>query len=127
MKLKKEDNIVQTDKAIISFSQSEKIKAGILWVSSALHIAETLAGGEKKGAEKIISATINMIGQEIKLAGFVSGSQTWTAIEPDIDKAIMMIDSGVSQEAVIHLTKALSKVTNIGQQSMTTLKENNLL
>jgi len=118
---------VQTDKTIISFSQSEKIKSGILWVSNALHIAESLPPGEKNGAEKIISQMISMIGHEIKLAGLVSGNQTWATIEPDMDKAVIMIDSGVSQEAVMHLTTALSKVTNIGQQSMTALKEDNLL
>jgi hypothetical protein len=118
---------MQTDKIIISFSQSEKIKAGILWLSSALNIVESLPGSEKKGAEKIIGAMINMMGQEIRLAGIVTGLQTWPEIEPDLDKAVVMIESGVSQDAVMHLTKALSKVTNIGQQSMTALKEHNLL
>jgi len=118
---------MQTDKTIISFSQSEKVKSGILWISNALQIAESLPPGERKGAEKIISQMISMISQEIKLAGMISGSQAWAAIEPDMDKAVTMIDSGVSQEAVMHLTTALSKVTNIAQQSMTALKENNLL
>jgi hypothetical protein len=118
---------MEMDKTIISFSQSEKIKAGILWVSNALQIVESLEGGEKKGAEKIINAMINMMGQEIRLAGLISGSRTWSEIEPDMDKAVMMIESGISQEAVMHLTRALSKVTNVGQQSMTALKENNLL
>jgi hypothetical protein len=118
---------MQTDKVIISFSQSEKIKAGILWVSSALNILDSLSDSEKRGAEKIISVLVNMINQEIRLAGVVSGMQAWSEIEPHLDKAVMMIDSGVSQEAITHLTKGLSKVTNIGQQSMTILKENNLL
>jgi hypothetical protein len=118
---------MQTDKTIISFSQSEKVKAGILWVSNALQIAESLSPGEKKGAEKIISHMTSMIIHEIKLAGLVSGSQAWAVIEPDMDKVIIMIDSGVSQEAIMHLTSALSKVTNIGQQSMTALKEDKLL
>lgn len=118
---------MEMDKTIISFSQSEKLKAGILWVSNALQIVESLQGGEKKGAEKIISVMINMMVQEVRLAGLVSGFRTWSEIEPDMDQAVMMIESGVSQEAVMRLTKALSKVTNIGQQSMTALKENNLL
>jgi hypothetical protein len=118
---------MQTDKAIISFSQSEKVKAGILWVSSALSIIEALPDNEKKGAEKIITVMINMIGQEIKLAGAVSGLQAWPEIEPHMDKAVTMLESGVGQEAITHLTKALSKVTSIAQQSMTALKENNLL
>ena len=118
---------METDNAIISLTQSEKIKAGILWVSGALQIAEPLPTVERKGAEKIISQMINMIVQEIRLASLVSGSQTWEAIEPDMEKAVIMIDSGISQEAVMHLTTALSKVTNIGQRAMTMLKENDLL
>jgi len=118
---------MQTDKTIISFSQSEKVKSGILWISNALQIAESLSLNEKKGAEKIISHMIAMISHEIKLAGMVSGLQAWTEIVPDMDKAVLMIDSGVSHEAVMHLTTALSKVTNIAQQSMTALKEDNLL
>jgi hypothetical protein len=118
---------MQTDKAIISFSQSEKIKGGIMWVSSALNILEALPDNEKKGGEKIIHIMTSMIAQEIRLAGVVSGSQSWFEIEPHMDNALLMIDSGVHQEAVIHLTRALSRVTNIGQQSMLILKDNKLL
>jgi hypothetical protein len=38
-----------------------------------------------------------------------------------------MFDSGIGEEALIHLSRALSKVTNIGQQSMSYLKETGLL
>lgn len=118
---------METDKAILSFSQSEKIKAGITWVSNALNIIETLPSNEKKGGEKVITAMINMMYQEIRLAGAVSGSHEWSDIEPHIDKALMMMDSGVGQAAIDHLTKALSMTTNIGQRSMLALKENNML
>ena len=48
-------------------------------------------------------------------------------IGPHFEKAIAMIDSGVGEEATVHLSKALSMVTNIGQQSMLFLKEKDLL
>ena len=118
---------MQTDKAIISFSQSEKIKAGITWVSNALNIIDALPSSEKKGGEKAITVMINMMYQEIRLAGAVSGLQEWLEIGPHLDKAVMMIDSGVGLAAIDHLTKALSMTTNIGQRSMSALKENNLL
>jgi hypothetical protein len=38
-----------------------------------------------------------------------------------------MFDSGIGEEALIHVARALSKVTNIGQQSMSYLKQINLL
>jgi len=48
-------------------------------------------------------------------------------VETPIEKALTMIQSGVGHEAVPHLSKALSSVTNIGQQSMSLLKEERLL
>jgi hypothetical protein len=118
---------MEIGKEIVAFSQSEKIKEGIIWVSHLLSILEGLPPDEKKGGEKLIIALVNMIGQEIRLAANVSGDKEWEGIDPNIDKAVLMINSGVSSEASIHLSRALSKVTNIGQRSMTRLKEENLL
>ena len=118
---------MEIDKAILAFSQSEKIKAGIIWISHALDMLQTLPGAEKKGGERMISALLNMIGHEIRLAKTVAGGEEWLEIEPYIDKALVMVDSGVGQEANQHLSKALSKTTNIGQQSMTFLSEKKLL
>ncbi|MFC1867436.1 hypothetical protein ACFL0H_04815 [Thermodesulfobacteriota bacterium] len=118
---------MEIDKAIMAFSQSEKVKSGIIWATQTLNIIQGLPAGEKTGGEKVINALINMIGQEIRLAETVSGDEGWCGIEPYIEKAVLMINSGVSQEATIHLSRALSMVTNIGQQSMTVLKEENLI
>ena len=42
--------------AIVLFSQSEKIKAGIIWATHALRHASGMSGPEKKGAESVIRA-----------------------------------------------------------------------
>ena len=118
---------MDTDKAIVAFSQSEKIKTGIIWISQLLNMLQGLPEVEKKGGEKLINAMINMIGQEIKLAGTVSGIETWDEIAPFLDKAVLMINSGLADEATPHLSRALSKVTSVGQQSMTILKEKGLI
>ena len=118
---------MDTDKAIMAFSQSEKLKAGIIWVSQSLNLFEGLSDAEKKGAEKIISTLLNMVAHEANVAKAVAGVEGWEEIGPHIDKAIMMVNSGVGQEANIHLSKALSKITNIGQQSMSVLKEEGLI
>ena len=47
--------------------------------------------------------------------------------EKDIDTALVMIRSGVTAESAYHLTKALTRVTTIGQQSMTFLVDEGLL
>jgi hypothetical protein len=118
---------MEIDKVILAFSQSEKIKEGIIWASQVLNMLPGLPPNEKKGGEKIVKALINMIGQEIRLAAGVTNDEGWEGIETHIDKAVLMINSGVSEEAPLHLSKALSMVTNIGQRSMTILKNEKLL
>lgn len=118
---------METSKAILAFSQSEKIKEGILWASNILSMLEGMHEPEKKGAEKVIHALVNMIGQEIRLAKMVTGMDAWSDVEPHIDKAVLMLNSGVGREAVEHLSKALSMVTTIGQRAMIVLKERNLV
>ena len=118
---------LETGKAILAFSQSEKIKEGIIWTSNTLGMLDGLHESEKKGAEKVIQTLINMIGQEIKLAQVVSGMKEWDDVEPHIDKALLMMNSGVGREAVEHLSKALSMVTTIGQRAMSVLKDKELI
>ena len=45
---------MQTADAITTFSQSEKIKAGLIWTTQVIEIYKTLPEGDKPGAEKII-------------------------------------------------------------------------
>ena len=118
---------METNEAIMAFSQSEKIKSGLIWVTQTLNLLEGLPGGEKAGGEKVINAVLNMVGNEIKLAQTVGGDRGWEEIEPHLEKALIMVNSGVGGEANAHLSMALSKVTNIAQGSMTFLKEKGLL
>lgn len=118
---------METNDAIMAFSQSEKIKAGLIWVSQILNLFEGLSGAEKIGGEKMINVLLNMIGHEIRLAKAVAGNQGWEEIEPYIDHTLVMVNSGVGGEANAHLSKALSKITNIAHQSMSFLKEKQLL
>ncbi len=112
---------------ITAFSQSEKIKSGLIWVSQALELASALPEPERQGAERVIKAIIEMVLQEIGLAKKLAGGPAWAEIERHIDKGVVMINSGVAVESVVHLTQALSKVTNIGHRSMSYLKEQGLL
>ena len=118
---------MKVNEAIIAFSQSEKIKAGLIWVSQALQLIEGLSGPEKRGAEKTSTALIGMIMHEIQLGKNVSGDVSWDDMARHIDKAMVMINSGVAVEAIIHLTQALSQVTSIGHRSMSFLKKEGLL
>jgi len=118
---------METDKAILAFSQSEKIKAGLIWISQALESLQGVHGAERKGGETILNVMLQMVGQETGLARHVVGSEIWEEIDSHIEKAAGMVSSGVGQEATIHLSRALSRVTNVGLEAMTTLREKNLL
>lgn len=118
---------MQTAEAITTFSQSEKIKAGLIWTTQVIEMFKTLPEGDKSGAEKIIKALIDMIGSEILICRKSAPNELWTEVEKNIDTAMVMINSNVAHEAGYHLTQALTQVTTIGQRSMSTLKDNGLL
>ena len=63
--------------AVMAFSQSEKIKAGLIWVSQAVDQSVTLPELEKKGAAGVIRTTLAMIYHELRLAGKLSGGDSW--------------------------------------------------
>lgn len=118
---------METDKAVLAFSQSEKIKAGLIWAGQALEILRGLKDGEIAGGQKMVGAWLAMITHETRLARATVPDEQWDAIDPHIERAIVMVNSGVGHEAGIHLTRALSKTTNIAERSMSFLKEEGIL
>ena len=112
--------------AIMAFSQSEKIKSGVIWLSHVLELSGSLPQQETQGQQIIMSLT-NMILQEVQLAKKLAVDENWEMAEKNIEQALVMIVSGVGAESIIHLTQALSHITSIGQRSMSYLKEQGLL
>jgi hypothetical protein len=118
---------MQVNQAIIAFSQSEKLKSGILWASQIVEMYIALAESDKSGAERVLKTLINMVATEIHVAKKAAPHDIWSDAEKDMNTALVMLNSGVTQEAGFHLTQALTKVTTIGQQSMTLLTDEGLL
>jgi hypothetical protein len=118
---------MNTKGSIMGFSQSEKIKSGIIWASQMLELIRGLPEPEKQGAERVVKMLVDMIFLEIQLAGSVAPGEAWEGIEKNVDQAVTMINSHVAPESVVHLTQALSQVTTIGQRSMSFLQEQELL
>jgi hypothetical protein len=113
--------------AIMALVQSEKIKSGLIWVSQALELLANLPEKDKQGAERMARSLMNFILFEVHIAKQAAPDTAWEEIEKNIDLAIIMINSGVPQESIYHLTRALSHVTNIGQRSMSYLKKEGFL
>lgn len=118
---------MDTREAILAFSQSEKIKSGIIWVTQALQVLGGLPEKNRKSAERIAHVFIGLMLRDVHLAVKVTTDETWRDVEKNVDLALVMLDSGVAQEAGYHLTHALSHVADIGQRSMNVLKAKGLL
>jgi len=118
---------MKSNEAIMAFSQSDKIKTGLIMIAGSLDLLKNLPEEEKRGASRVIAMDLSMLGHEVGLAKVVTGHEEWNEVERYLNKALVMLDSGIGEEAMIHLSRALSKVTNIAQQSMSFLKENRLL
>jgi hypothetical protein len=118
---------MEINEAITAFSQSEKIKAGLIWASQLVEIYSALPEAEKPGAEKVIKAMVGMIANEILICKKSAPDEIWIEVEKNIDTATVMIHSNVVHEAGFHLTRALTRVTTIGQRSMSILKDKGLL
>ena len=118
---------MQIRDAITAFSQSEKIKAGLIWATQAIELYKALPEADKPGAEKIIKAIVDMIGSEILICKKAAPNELWVEVEKNIDTAIVMINSSVAHEAGYHLTQALTQTTTIGQRSMSILIDKKLL
>lgn len=113
--------------AVVAFTQSEKIKAGLIWITQAIERSAALSAAEKNGAAATVRVLMEMLYYDIHLAEKLSKDESWRDTEKHLDMAILMIDSNVLHEATFHLTRALSRVTGIGQRSMSVLKKNGLL
>ena len=116
-----------TKQAIISFSQSDKVKSGLIWCSQVAQLIDNLPPDEQNGAVKVLRNLIAMVANEVHLARQASGNAIWLEVDKILNTARVMVDSGVSLEAVHHLTQALTQVNRIGQTSMKQLIDEGLL
>ncbi len=113
--------------AIMGFSQSEKLKSGIIWISQSIEMTHGMSDIEKQGVSKLIKTLLDMIAQEVNIARRMHKEDAWAEAEKHIDKAIVMVNSNVLHESTFHLTNALSQVTTIGQRALQFLMDEGLI
>jgi NAD-dependent oxidoreductase involved in siderophore biosynthesis len=118
---------MKVQEAVMAFSQSDKIKSGLIWVSQALELLAGLSITEQQGAERIIKSIIAMISHEVHLGRKLANDVSWDEVEKHIDMALVMINSNMVQESGFHLTRSLSQVTGIAHRSMSVLKDEGVL
>ncbi|HDM09551.1 MAG: hypothetical protein JRI39_12700 [Deltaproteobacteria bacterium] len=118
---------MNTRRAIFAFSQGEKIKAGLIWTSHLIGALDSTYGGDRHETRQVGRALLEMVRQDVHLATRIAEDQIWNKVDDAIERALVMIDSGVMTESVTHLTTALSHVTTIIQRAMQFLQEKGLL
>ena len=118
---------METKQAVISFSQSEKIKAGLIWASQTVEMNSGLAEHDQTGSQQVIGALISMVANEVQVAMKMAPDDRWEEALKHLNKALVMVHSNVVQEATFHISRALSQITSIGQSAMTQLVEKNVL
>ncbi|MEN8246605.1 MAG: hypothetical protein ABFS43_17090 [Thermodesulfobacteriota bacterium] len=118
---------METRQSVIAFSQSEKIKAGLIWATQTVEMNNGLAEHDKTGSQQVIGALVSMVANEVQVAMKMAPDERWEEAITHLNKALVMIHSNVAQEATFHLSRALSQVTSIGQTAMTSLMEDKIL
>ena len=113
--------------ATLAFALSDKIKSGLIWASGLVTCALQLPPGEKAGAEKALVQLMEMLGSDLRLSRRRIPHPAWDTAEKELDLAIVMARSGVVPEATYHLTRSLSHVADVAQESMTVLKDQGLI
>ena len=76
--------------AVISFSQVEKIKSGIIWASHTVEMLRGLPPQDWQGAERIIKTIVDMIANEVHLAKKLLKDDSWGDVVKKMDTAIVM-------------------------------------
>ncbi len=117
---------MDTQAAVSALSQGEKIKAGLIWASQGLEMLQGLGEVERAGGLRIVKGLCAMVGSEVSLVRTVTGDPSWGEVLPPLERALVMMESGVAEESVEHLSKALSRTTDILQRAMTVLREKGL-
>lgn len=118
---------MKISEAILSFSQSEKIKSGLIWATHLLESREAISPDRRVGADQTVETLLGLIGHETQVIRNITKDKKWEEAELSINMALVMIRSKVPEECGYHLTNALTRVTSIGRRAMTILKDMDLL
>jgi hypothetical protein len=108
--------------AIIAYAQSEKIKAGLIWLNTLLETCRKSSDCAPADQDiALLKHLFEMIRGEVHLAMRLNPDKLWLDVDRHMHTAGVMIASGVPYDSTYHLTRALTCVTSIGQRALTLL------
>ncbi len=112
---------------IAAFALSDKIKSGLIWASAAGDQAAAYPEPGRQGAVAVARTLLELVLNEAVCARQATGDPAWDEAIRAIEKARVMLCSGVPAEVSFHLTRALGQVTRIGRQAGESLQTAGLL
>ncbi len=112
---------------VLTFSQSEKIKSALIWISQCAGGLSALSPPLRQGAERVLADLVTMVLGEVHLIRRMAGDADWIEVEKHLDLALVMVRSGVATEASYHAANALTHVTAIGRRAMSDLRGQGIL
>lgn len=113
--------------AILGFMMGERIKSGLIVANTLLAVVDGLPPMDRKGGERVISAYLGLLANELVVAGRVSPQEDWNGVAKSLERAHVKVESGIAFEATSDLTDATSKAVTVSHRTMSHLQEKGLL
>ena len=100
---------------ILAYCQSEKVKAGLIWMSQGMLQFQGRPAARPGAAEELALSILAMLRDDIQLGWRLTGEEAWQRADEHVQRAVAMIHSGVAHDAPWHLTLALRRITALGE------------
>ncbi len=112
-----ESKTTKNKDAVVALMLGEKLKTGTIWVQQLIPIGDSLKSEQQHLFRDILGRFLSMLEREVYLGQQMIPSQSWMEMKKSLDKAVVMLNSGLTNECQYHLTMLLSQVTNLCQRA----------
>jgi hypothetical protein len=114
-------------KAIVMFHYTERVKSNLILTFSLLEFLGTLRDEEIEGAEKLLTAFLNALIQEVYIAANATEAKGFKDVTAKLEETIEQVKQHNYDEAMKLVSEAISLATTGGSQAAETLKEKGLI
>lgn len=114
-------------KPILIFMYSERLKSELIIASHLCERFSTLPGEERIGAEKILTAFLEALTGEIRIAQNIEKTLNFLGAEKRVQEAIGRMKLSEFQEMRRSISEAISLITKSSLKAMEALEEMALL
>jgi hypothetical protein len=123
----RENALSEIKKAIIVFHYAEKIKSNLIITANLLEVLKDMKNDDVAGAEKLLTAYVNALIQEVNIAANASGVEGFQNVNAKLMEIINHIKQHNYANIMALVSEAISLTTTSGNKAAETLKEKNLI